>query len=106
MQNRDEREVEKYLQNLLVQNSLEDLDSWMQIISSAEFAAHTGDSETAEALYKLALDFGEENMSTEVIVNSLLCLTTFYRQQLRNYEAEAAYARAIALFNTIPVQDL
>lgn len=106
MPGREERDVEEYLAKLLGSNELADLDSWMQIISSAEFAASTNHIETAESLLKLALDYAEQRMSAEVVVNSLLCLSTLYRKQERITESETAYARAIALFqDTMPSQD-
>jgi hypothetical protein len=95
------RSVEQYLENLLASNDLEDLDCWMQMVSNAEFAAATKNSPTAESLYKLALQFAEQRMSPEVVINSLLCLNTFYQTQGRMLEAAAAYARAIALFNDL-----
>jgi tetratricopeptide (TPR) repeat protein len=99
MLGKDEREVEQYLEKLLDANDLQDLDSWMQIISSAEFASSTNHLETAESLYKLALDYAEQRMSPEVVINALLCLSNLYRKQERTQEAETAYARAIAMFN-------
>jgi hypothetical protein len=103
MLEKDGRSVEQYLENLLASNDLEDLDSWMQIISSSEFAAATKNCATAESLYKSALQFAEQRMSPEVVINSLLCLNTFYQSQGRMLEAEASYARAIALFNELVI---
>lgn len=105
MLNQDEQEVEKYLKNLLAANDLGELDAWMQIISSAEFASSTNDHKAAESLYKLALDFAESKMSTEVIVNALLCLSLCYRKQNRTMEADVTYARAIALFNEMVLEE-
>ena len=99
MPGKDEREVEQYLAKLLGSNDLEDLDSWMQIISSAEFASSSNHLAAAESLYKLALDYAEQKMSAEVVINALLCLSNLYRKQERSIEAETAYARAIALFH-------
>ncbi len=99
MLERNENEVKRYLENLLAANDLEDLDSWMQIISTAEFASSSNDPKTAESLYKLALQFAEQRMSTEVVINALLCLSTLYRNEKRMIEGQTAYARAIALFN-------
>lgn len=97
----DESEVEQYLARLLAANDLQELDSWMQIVSSAEFAVSSNHLETAESLYKLALDYAEDRMSAEVVVNALLCLSTLYRRQNRTTEADTAYARAIVLFNDV-----
>jgi hypothetical protein len=105
MLERDGRSVEQYLENLLASNDLEDLDSWMQMISNAEFAAATKNYPRAESLYKLALEFAEQRMSPEVVINSLLCLNTFYQSQGRMLEAEASYARAIALFNDLVIDE-
>lgn len=105
MPDREEREVENYIAKLLGANDLEELDSWMQIISSAEFAASTNNFDTAESLYKLALDYAEERMSSEVVINALLCLSNLYRRQERTIESETAYARAIALFHSTVVGD-
>jgi hypothetical protein len=76
MPGKEEQEVEQYLAKLLGSNDLEELDSWMQIISSAE-----------------------QRMSPEVVINALLCLSNHYKKQDRRLEAETAYARAIALFH-------
>lgn len=99
MPGKEEQEVELYLAKLLGSNDLEDLDSWMQIISSAEFAASSNNLAAAESLYKLALDYAEQCMSAEVTINALLCLSNHYKKQDRTLEAETAYARAIALFH-------
>lgn len=98
MHGREEHDVEDYIARLLGSNELEDLDTWMQIVSSAEFAISTNQLLAAGQLYKLALDYAEQNMSAEVVVNTLLCMSTLYRRQERINEADAAYARAIALF--------
>lgn len=106
MLGKDERDVQQYLEKLLDANDLQDLDSWMQIISSAEFASAANSLETAESLYKLALDYAEQRMSPEVIINALLCLSNLYRKQNRNMEADTVYARAMAMFNNlIPGED-
>ena len=106
MLGKDERDVQQYLEKLLDANDLQDLDSWMQIISSAEFASSANHLETAESLYKLALDNAEQRMSPEVVINALLCLSNLYRKQNRNMEADTAYARAMAMFNNlIPGED-
>ncbi len=99
MPGKEEQEVEQYLAKLLGSNDLEELDSWMQIISSAEFAASSNHLAAAESLYKLALDYAEQRMSPEVVINALLCLSNHYKKQDRRLEAETAYARAIALFH-------
>ncbi len=106
MLGKDEQDVQQYLEKLLDSNDLQDLDSWMQIISSAEFASGANHLETAESLYKLALDFAEQRMSPEVVINALLCLSNLYRKQNRNIEADTAHARAMAMFNNlIPGED-
>ncbi len=106
MLEKDERDVQQYLEKLLDANDLQDLDSWMQIISSAEFASTANHLETAESLYKLALDYAEQRMSPEVTINALLCLSNLYRKQNRNMESDTAYARAMAMFNNlIPGED-
>ncbi|CAN5651477.1 hypothetical protein BH10CYA1_BH10CYA1_14950 [soil metagenome] len=101
MLGKDEKEVQQYLEKLLDANDLQDLDSWMQIISSAEFASSANHLVTAESLYKLALDYAEQRMSPEVIINALLCLSNLYRKQERIMESETVYARAMALFNEL-----
>ncbi|MBS1956516.1 MAG: hypothetical protein JST89_20175 [Cyanobacteria bacterium SZAS-4] len=106
MLGKDEQDVQQYLEKLLDANDLHDLDSWMQIISSAEFASSANHLETAESLYKLALDYAEQRMSPEVVINALLCLSNLYRKQNRNMESDTAYARAMAMFNNmIPGED-
>jgi tetratricopeptide (TPR) repeat protein len=101
MLGKDEQEVQQYLEKLLDANDLQDLDSWMQIISSAEFASSANQLETAESLYKLALDYAEQHMSPEVIINALLCLSNLYRKQQRTMESQTVYARAMAIFNDL-----
>ncbi len=103
MLGRDEKDVQQYLEKLLDANDLQDLDSWMQIISSAEFASSANQLETAESLYKLALDYAEQRMSPEVVINALLCLSNLYRKQKRMMESETVYARAIAMFNDLAI---
>lgn len=99
MMERDRSAVERYLENLIAQNDLEDLDSWMQMISTAEFAASQNNDRMAEELYKLALQFAEQKMSEEVVINALLCLSSLYKKERRYMEAETAYARAACIFN-------
>lgn len=106
MLGKDDRDVQQYLEKLLDANDLQDLDAWMQIISSAEFASAANHLDTAESLYKLALDYAEQRMSPEVVINALLCLSNLYRRQNRNMESDTAYARAMAMFNNlIPSED-
>lgn len=91
----DDFYVRHYLKQLIESNAVEDLDFWLNILSMAEIES---DNESAEQLYKIALDFAERHMSAEAIVNTLLCLSAVYRDCGRMTEAETALARAARLF--------
>jgi hypothetical protein len=90
--------LQQYLERLITANDPEDLQSWLQLISTAEHAAYQHNIFAAEEIYKISLTFAEKRMSKEASINSLLCLGRMYEVFGRQMEADTAFARAERLF--------
>ncbi len=94
----DKDALQKYLDRLVMDNDPEDLQSWLQLISTAEHAVYQQNVFAAEEIYKISLNFAEKRMSKEACVNSLLCLGRMYQAVGRQMEADTALARAEKIF--------
>lgn len=90
--------LQQYLDRLISSNDPEDLQSWLQLLLTAENAHFQHNDFAAEELYKISLCFAEKRMSKEAIVNSLVCLAHMYETLDRQMEADTAFARAERLF--------